>query len=114
MFSVTPEKAATFYQKAFNFEVDNVAENKNAFYLSKQQIVRASIVQLPASFGDRDRWVNFIDVSQLDELLKRAISNGAEIIKMPKANDHTAIIADPQGAILGLTDDAAYDAQETK
>lgn len=102
LFSVDTKKAADFYQNTFDFDVDEVAQSQNNYYLSQQEQIRASIVKLPKSFEQRDRWVNFIEVANLNQLLLKAIKNGAEVIYQPKGSDF-AIIADPNGALLGLT-----------
>lgn len=65
-------------------------------------MVQASIVKLPESFEQRDRWVNFIEVENIDTILSKATDNGATIIYQPESIG-LAIIADPNGALLGLT-----------
>lgn len=54
------------------------------------------------AFEQRDRWVNFIEVNKLNTILSKATANGATVIYQPK-NRGLAIIADPNGALLGLT-----------
>jgi predicted enzyme related to lactoylglutathione lyase len=63
----------------------------------------ASIVSLPESFEQRDRWVNFIEVDNLVDTLAKATKNGATVIYQPK-DDTIAIISDPNGALLGLNE----------
>jgi predicted enzyme related to lactoylglutathione lyase len=103
LFSVDTQKAATFYQETFNYSTEKVAQHQNSFYLLQQNAIRASIVKLPSSFEQRDRWVNFVEVINLATTLVAAVENGAEIIHQPKGNTF-AIIADPNGALLGLTE----------
>jgi len=103
LFSVNTKKAAAFYQSTFNYSVEKVAQNQNNYYLSLQDEIRASIVKLPQSFEQRDRWVNFVEVEHLESILAKATKNGAEIIYQPD-NDLLAIIADPNGALLGLSE----------
>jgi len=104
LFSVDTSKAATFYQHSFDYNVEGIGESKQHYYLAQQGEVRASIVELPDSFEQRDRWVNFIEVDNLTSILEKAKSNGAEIIYQPNKNNQLAIISDPNGALLGLTE----------
>jgi len=103
LFSVNPSNAASFYQDSFHYTVEEVTNNKGSYYLSQQDEIIASIVKLPASFEQRDRWVNFVDVANLIETLNRAKKNGAEIIYQPEGAQ-LAIIIDPNGAFIGLTE----------
>jgi len=103
LFSVNTDKAATFYQNSFNYRIEKVTPQQNSLYLIQQDEIRASIVNLPASFEQRDRWVNFVVVTNLTITLATAQKNGAEIIHQPQG-DTFAIIADPNGALLGLTE----------
>jgi len=103
LFSVDTDKAADFYQSSFNYRIEEVAPQKSSFYLIQDDEISASIVKLPDSFEQRDRWVNFVIVSSLSETLATALKNGAEIIHQPKGAD-LAIIADPSGALIGLTE----------
>jgi len=103
LFSTDITKAASFYHKAFGYTVEEVAQNPSSYYLSQQGEVNASIVKLPTTFEQRDRWVNFVEVNNLSDTLIQAKKNGAEIIHQPKGSN-LAIIADPNGALLGLTE----------
>ena len=103
LFSVDTHKAASFYQQTFNYSIDEITENQHNYYLSQQDEVMASIVKLPSSFEQRDRWVNFVEVDNLISTLKKATENGAAILYQPEGR-HLAIIADPHGALLGLTE----------
>ena len=103
LFSVDTKKAATFYQGTFNYTIEEVAQYQNSFYLLQQNEIRASIVKLPDSFEQRDRWVNFVEVENLANTLAAAVQNGAEVIHQPEGNTF-AIITDPNGALLGLTE----------
>jgi len=104
LFSVDTTKAATFYQHSFDYNVEDIGESKQHYYLAQQGEFRASIVDLPDSFEQRDRWVNFIEVDNLTSTLDKAIENGAEVIYKPDESNQLAIISDPSGALLGLTE----------
>jgi predicted enzyme related to lactoylglutathione lyase len=101
LFSINTKKSASFYQQTFNYTVEKVAQSQDSYYLSKQDEVKATIVKLPSSFEQRDRWVNFVDVQNLTPILAKATKNGAIIIHQSEDNQ-LAIIADPNGALLGL------------
>lgn len=101
LFSTDTEKSAEFYQNTFNYLAEKVSQSQHSYYLSYQDEIRASIVKLPASFEQRDRWVNFIEVDNLASKLNKATTNGAEIIYQPE-DSQLAIITDPNGALLGL------------
>lgn len=103
LFSIDTKKAASFYQNTFNYNVEEIADNKSSYYLSQQDQVMASIVSLPESFEQRDRWVNFIEVDNLVDTLAKATKNGAVVIYQPK-DSNLAIISDPNGALLGLNE----------
>jgi len=103
LFSIDTDKAAAFYQRSFNYRIEKVAPEQSSFYLIQDDEISASIVKLPDSFEQRDRWVNFVVVDSLSETLTAAVKNGAEVIHQPKGAS-LAIIADPSGALLGLTE----------
>lgn len=103
LFSVEPQKASLFYQAILDYEVEQTDQSQDSFYLSQQGNVQASIVKMPESFEQRDRWVNFIEVEGVAEHVEKAQANGAKVIYSSEAND-IAIISDPNGALLGLTE----------
>jgi predicted enzyme related to lactoylglutathione lyase len=102
LFSTNTQKAALFYQDAFDYTIEPINTKKDNFFLIQSESVQASIVNLPESFEQRDRWVNFIEVNNITAVLSKATANGAKIIYHPKDKD-LAIISDPNGAFLGLT-----------
>ena len=107
LFSTNTKQAAKFYQDTFDYSIERVNDKQDSFFLIQAEMVQASIVKLPASFEQRDRWVNFIGVNNLTTLLSKAKANGATVIYQPE-DQGLAIISDPNGALLGLTQ------QETK
>lgn len=102
LFSTNAKQAALFYQNAFDYTIEPIDGNKDSFFLIQADMVQASIVKLPESFEQRDRWVNFIEVNNLSTLLLKAAANGATVIYQP-VDRGLAIISDPNGALLGLT-----------
>ncbi|WP_440873770.1 VOC family protein [Thalassotalea sp. PLHSN55] len=102
LFSVDTKKSAAFYQASLNYTAEKVDQTQDSYYLSQQDEVMASIVKLPLSFEQRNRWVNFLEINNLTNTLALAVKNGAEIVYQPQGRG-LAIIADPSGALLGLT-----------
>lgn len=103
LFSTNTQKAALFYQDAFDYTIEPLNTNKDSFFLIQSESVQASIVNLPESFEQRDRWVNFIEVNNITAVLSKATTHGATIIYHP-TDKGLAIISDPHGAFIGLTE----------
>ena len=101
LFSTNPQQAALFYQNSFSYLIEPIKSKADSFFLIQANMVQASIVKLPESFEQRDRWVNFVEVANLDTILSKATTNGATVIYQP-ADKGLAIIVDPNGALLGL------------
>ncbi|PKI13189.1 VOC family protein [Colwellia sp. 12G3] len=102
LFSTNTKQAALFYQETFDYTIEAINAEEDSFYLIQADMVQASIVRLPESFEQRDRWVNFIEVNNVATTLSKATFNGATIIYQPE-DKGVAIISDPNGALLGLT-----------
>ena len=102
LFSTNTKQAALFYQDTFGYSLEPINAKKDSFFLIQAEMIQASIVKLPETFEQRDRWVNFIEVNKLNTVLSKATANGATVIYQPKNRD-LAIIAAPNGALLGLT-----------
>ena len=102
LFSTDTKQAALFYQDTFGYTLEPINSKKDSFFLIQAEMVQASIVKLPESFEQRDRWVNFIEVENINTTLTKATTNGATVIYQPSGIG-LAIISDPNGALLGLT-----------
>ncbi len=102
LFSTNTRQAAMFYQDTFGYSLEATNTDNDSFFLIQAEMIQASIVKLPESFEQRDRWVNFIEVNNLSTTLTKAKNNGATVIYHP-IDRGLAIIADPNGALLGLT-----------
>lgn len=102
LFSTNTKQAAMFYQDTFGYSLEATNTDNDSFFLIQAEMIQASIVKLPESFEQRDRWVNFIEVNNLSTTLTKAKNNGATVIYHP-IDRGLAIIADPNGALLGLT-----------
>lgn len=78
-----PVKLQSFTNIVSISKTESLESNKNSYYLSQlgeQGEVSASIVTLPKSFEQRERWVNFIEVSNLATLLRKTQDNGGKVI----------------------------------
>ncbi|PKG85222.1 VOC family protein [Colwellia sp. 75C3] len=102
LFSTDTKQAALFYQDTFDYKIEPINAKEDSFFLIQADMVQASIVKLPESFEQRDRWVNFIEVNNVATTLSKATFNGATIIYQQE-DKGVAIISDPNGAFLGLT-----------
>jgi predicted enzyme related to lactoylglutathione lyase len=102
LFSIDTKKAADFYQKVLNYSTEVIDESTATYFLLQQNLYVASIVNLPKSFEQRNRWVNFLAVEDFTETLSRAKENGAKVIYEPNSINPLAIISDPDGAFIGL------------
>ncbi|MBL0710542.1 MAG: VOC family protein [Colwellia sp.] len=103
LFSTNIKESLSFYHQTFGYNTEKIKVNSNNYYLSQQGEIRASIVKLPASFEQRARWINFVEVDDLSDVLSKATKNKALIFYQPK-DKKLAIIADPNGALIGLTE----------
>lgn len=103
LFSVDTQAAATFYAQAFDYQVEDIKGRDKAYYLSKNDNVYASVIKMPEKFPQRDRWVNFFEIVDVEKHLAKAFKNGAKVI-YSSPEQQLAIIADPSGAFIGLTE----------
>jgi len=107
LFSINPNAAMKFYSEVIGYEAQELpqTERENDFILSQDNTARAGIVPLPKSLPQQDRWIGFVSVNSIDETLRKAKSMGARIIYAPRKevfDGQLAIIADPNGALIGL------------
>jgi predicted enzyme related to lactoylglutathione lyase len=101
LFSVDTQTAAAFYQDILGYGIESINVQNNSFYLVQGDMVQASVIKMPESFEQRDRWVNFVRVNDVKTLAANATKNGATIIYQPE-NQGIAIIRDPNGALIGV------------
>ncbi len=107
LFSSNVEKAAKFYSSVFDYTIQQASELniKDTFFLMSANKARAGLAPLPTDIKPRDRWVGFIRVNNINQILDRSKAEGARVIFPPQQavfNGQIAIIADPSGALLGL------------
>ncbi|MCJ8319017.1 MAG: VOC family protein [Colwellia sp.] len=113
LFSIDTQAASAFYAEAFDYQIEDIKGRDKAYYLSKNDNVYASVIKMPEKFPQRDRWVNFFEIVDVEKHLAKAIENGAKVI-YSSPEQQLAIIADPSGAFIGLTELPAPLAMGTK
>jgi uncharacterized protein len=113
-----PGADAAFYQDVFGYEVFD-ASSENAgdearsggggdgdhLVLASGQYARASINPLPASAASRPHWIDFIRVADPADTAAKATQLGGRVLIEPhqdRHGDRVALIADPEGARIGL------------
>lgn len=106
LFSQHPQRSSELYAQSFSYQVVSGPELKDqkTYLLQAQGENLAGVVQLPKNLPQRDMWVNFIAVDNLQETLDKAASLGAKLIYQSEGARHLAIISDPSGAVLGLAE----------
>lgn len=102
-----PDTAAAFYQKVFNYEVFDTAEDLSPGHLilSTSDFARASVNPLPTEGHRHAHWLDFIRVNDATAAAAKAVSLGGKVLVEPRVDRHggkVAVIADPYGAPLGL------------
>lgn len=99
LLSPKPRQALTFYIASVEAEVEQSGEN---FLLAKNDFYTSGISPLPEGYEIRNRWINFLTVDNIAVTLKAVKDNGGNVIMLPSKENSSAIIKDPQGAVLGL------------
>jgi len=107
LFSSDLEKTAEFYTSVFGYEVEqaNHLENKDTYLFISNSKARAGIAPLPKDVSQRNRWVGFVSVDNINRSLVKAKKMGAKMIFSPNKtvlNGRIAIISDTSGALIGL------------
>lgn len=109
LFAGHPELAAAFYRRVFAFEVaaDGTAETHDRFVLSASGFARAGIAPLPTKENAEPTWLGFVRVASAGETVRRAVALGGREIMPPRssrAGGHFAIVADPTGGVIGVSE----------
>lgn len=100
--------AAAFYQNIAGYEVlrDERFPQTSHYFLATGGFTRASLAEIPAErSGLRPDWVYFLRVTDMAASLKRAIELGGRVLVAARPDlyeGRIAVIADPQGAAVGL------------
>jgi uncharacterized protein len=102
------DKDADFYQKVFGYEVFELPSDPSGgqhLLLASENYARASVNQLPAGSNRHPHWLNYIRVKDAGVTAAKAVTLGGRVLVEPRPDRHggkLAIIADPQGAALGI------------
>ena len=107
LFSHDPAKAAAFYAAVGGYAVESgQVAGRVRTILSSNGIARAGITRLPLG-RDRPGWLPYILVQDIRATLERARKAGGKIIMPPRADildGNLAVIADPEGGVIGVLD----------
>ena len=103
-----PDKDAAFYQKLADYEVFELPSGSSGtehFLLASGNYARASVNTTPPGGKTGPLWINFVRVEKADQMAARAVALGGTVLVAPRPDRHggkLAVVADPQGAALGL------------
>ncbi|NMM47913.1 VOC family protein [Marinigracilibium pacificum] len=101
-----PTAAMKFYGEVFGWEFETLGSGDNLYHVIKNNgKAIGGIFQLAPKYGDRSEWVGSISVQNLDAALKFNEASGGKTIFDTAEFDgrgSTALIQDPQGAIVAL------------
>ncbi len=106
LFTTDPDTAAAFYQLLFDYEVFDDPEPQNAQHLvlASGGYSRAAANPLPSATA-HPHWLSFVRVVDAGATAQKAVSLGGKVLLSPRDDRHggkLAVIADPQGAPVGL------------
>jgi predicted enzyme related to lactoylglutathione lyase len=103
-----PDAAAAFYQKVFDYEVFEMPADaaRQHMLLASEDYARASAnTAPPAAEPTHPHWLNYVRVDNAVESAARAVTLGGKVLVKPRMDRQggmVAVIADPQGAPVGL------------
>lgn len=103
-----PDKDAAFYQKLVDYEVFELPSGSSGtehLLLASGDYARASVNTSPPGSKTGPLWINFVRVEKADQMAARAVTLGGRVLVAPRRDRHggkLAVVADPQGAVLGL------------
>ena len=103
-----PDKDAAFYQKLADYEVFELPSGPSKtehFLLASGNYARASVNTSPPGGKTGPLWINYVRVEKADQMAARAVTLGGRLLVAPRPDRHggkLAVVADPQGAALGL------------
>lgn len=108
LFTSDPGTEAAFYQALFDYDVFELPDSAGAQHLllASRNYARASANTLPANGPDaHSYWLNYVRVDDAVNAAAQAVALGGRVLVEPRSDRHggkVAVIADPQGALLGL------------
>jgi predicted enzyme related to lactoylglutathione lyase len=101
-----PQRALSFYEKAFGYQVKTVARDSGRDYnvLWSSGRPRGAVLQNP--FDDvRSIWIPYVRVENPDAAAERAVALGGKVLIRPRPevrNGTLAVVLDPSGAPVAL------------
>jgi len=113
-----PDADAAFYQALFGYEVFDLPARAGTRHvlLASEDYARASANSLPTKQPEaRPHWVHFVRVADAETAAAKAASLGGRVVVAPHLDRHggkVALVADPQGAVLGLMEWAESESQK--
>lgn len=103
-----PDPAAAFYQALFDYFVYEVSgtSEEGHLLLASRGYARGSINPFPGPpAGRHPHWLSYVRVSDAAATTRQAVALGGRVLVEPypdRDGNMVAVIADPQGAALGL------------
>lgn len=91
-----------FYVALFNWTVVREADGRSVTFERSGEEAAGLVADSPLVL-DEPRWVVYFEVDDLDDALERVESLGGSVVALsPEDEIPCAIVADPEGAVLGL------------
>jgi predicted enzyme related to lactoylglutathione lyase len=113
-----PDQEATFYHALFGYDVFDVpaVDSSKHVILSSDDYARAGLTALPGdSMRRHPHWLNFVRVADAGASSAKAVALGGRVLVEPRVDRHggkLAVIADPNGAPVGLMEWSDSDSQQ--
>ena len=108
LLTADPDTDAAFYQKVFDYEVFELPTERNRQHLimATDDYARASANTAPQlGAASHPHWLNYVRVDDAASSAARALALGGKILVQPvmdRQGGKVAVVADPQGAPIGL------------
>lgn len=112
LFTRDHDAAAAFYQNLFDFEIfgapqaDTTQGTPMQTILASGGYARASANAIPPEWSQaHPHWLGYIRVADAEQAATRAVTLGGRVLLQPRTDRHggkLAVVADPQGAPVGL------------
>jgi uncharacterized protein len=97
--------AKRFYGELFGWRFEDIRRGDRPYVLARLGGTPvAGIVDVTANANAGPQWLSYMAVADVDKTLAQAQTDGAKVLVEPRnlPNARAAVIADPQGAPLGL------------
>ena len=97
--------AKRFYGELFGWSFEDTKRGDRPYVLARSTgTLVAGIVDVTANANAGPQWLSYMAVADLDKTLAQVRSDGGKVLVEPRSfpNARAAVVADPQGAPLGL------------